>query len=157
MRELFENFNSLDPDTIQNAADEIARRNAEEGNKFLIEKLSSNDPWIRNTVALAMNESENVVFKEPLINRIRQLGPKDQIGTLVFALEAFDCSDILVEIIKLHVNGEAEIKMGTSTILTEQKFLITEEEKELINEELKKDDWSIDELDIKYTIKKDGL
>lgn len=157
MKELFECFNLSDIKMNQEVADEITRRNSSDGNQFLIDQLSSIDPLIRNTVALAIHDSGNIVFKEPLLKRIKQLGTKEEIGTLVFGLESFDCSDILVDIIKLHVNGNPEIKMGTSTILSEQKFLINEQEKEIINQELKKDDWTLDELEIEYSIKKDPL
>ena len=157
MQDLFEKFNSSDFELSQNAADEIARRNTREGNEFLIKQLSSNDNLKRNTSALGMSESRNEFFKEPLLQRILELGTKEDIGTLVYALESFDCSDLLVEIIKLHVNGSDEVKMGTSTILLEQKFKISEQEKNIINQELNKDDWTIDELEINYKIRKDAL
>ena len=152
VKELFKQFNSSKWEAKLSAADQIAELKSNEGNQFLIDKLKSDNASDRNAAALGMRETRNQIFLEPILNRIKNLGNQENIGTLIYSIQNFDCSSILLELICLHVNGEEEIKMGTSTILTEQTFLISELEKERINKKLRKDGVNLDELGIEYHI-----
>ena len=153
MYKLFEQFKSSTWEVKLEVADKIAKLNSEEGNLFLVEQLESDDVLTRNAAALGIRETHNNYFLEPLMTRITSLGLHENIGTLVYALENLNCSNQLVHIIALYINGSAEVKMSTSTILQEQEFNISKLDKENIDLELKKDNQTLDGLKIKYSIK----
>lgn len=153
MYKLFEQFKSSTWEVKLEVADKIAKLNSEEGNLFLVEQLESDDVLTRNAAALGIRETHSNYFLEPLMTRITNLGLHENIGTLVYALENLNCSNHLVHIIALYINGSTEVKMSTSTILQEQEFNISKLDKENIDVELKKDNQTLDGLKIKYSIK----
>jgi hypothetical protein len=86
------------------------------------------------------------------MNRIKELGPDEEIGTLVYALEDFDCSLNLFDIAELYLRGNAEVQMGTTTILNEQKFKLTKQELKRVRDLLNKFNYSLDGFKISYEI-----
>lgn len=134
------------------SSDELSEIGSIEALNFLKDKLISTDSWTRNAAVLGLMETKKQEFFEPILNRITELGFKEDIGTLVFALEKFDCGKHLIDICNLHLNGNAEVKMSTSTILSEQFFSLTSKELKSVKKLLSKHDLSIDDLQIKYDI-----
>jgi HEAT repeat protein len=95
---------------------------------FLISLLNSNDPKIRNNVALAIEDLKIQRALEPLLESIFKEENKDYNGTLVFALASLDCSQKIKEIFKILFNYAYEAKMSAISILDEQIFEFTKQD-----------------------------
>jgi len=146
--ELKKQFESNDWKIRLKASDELAAIGTVESLSFLRDQLKSEDNWIRNAAVLGLMETRKQQFFKAIVDRISELGFHEEIGTMVYALKNFDCSNELLFICKLYLNGNAEVQMSTSTILAEQKFRVTEDELlstlQLLNEhELKTEDFKI--------------
>ena len=92
-------------------------------------------------------------YVEPLIKRIKELGPEEEIGTLVYALEDFDCSAILPDIVTLYLKGNFEVRQATTNILNKQSFKVTTKELNEIENELKDYEYSLDSFKVNYQLK----
>ena len=151
---LKEKIKSEDWDTRRSAVDRLAEINSEESTSILLDMLKSDDAQIRNLAAVAIRESKDQKYFDPLIKRISELGTKGQIGTLVYALENLDCSRNLHAIANLNLNREKnmEVKHSTTVILNEQSFKLTKKEFEEVTSLLNKFDFTIEGLDVKYEI-----
>ena len=147
------NLYSKDWKTSIAAADKLAELNTPLAISILIEGLKSNDNFIRNASSLGISEANNKSAYLALWNRILELGADEEIGTLVYSMETADCSNYLLEIIKLYYNGNYEVQNSASTILDEQTFILNNEELIAVNKELEKHEMTIEDFDIKYTIK----
>ena len=151
---LKEKIKSDDWDTCRSAVDRLATINSDASTRILIDMLNSKDSQIRNLAAVAMRETKDQKFLTPLIQRLSDLGPKGQIGTLVYALENLDCSKNLYDIanLNLHAGTNMEIKHSTTVILNEQTFRLTKKELKEVKELLGKFDFTIEGFDTKYKV-----
>jgi len=149
---LKEKIRSDNWETCKSAVDRLAEINTEDSTTILLDMLRSGDSQIRNLSADAMRETHNQKYFTPLIKRIKELGAKGQIGTLVCALENLDCSRNLYDIADLNLNaGEnMEIKQSTTAILNRQAFRLTNKEFEDVKNLLDKFDYTIDGFDVRY-------
>ncbi|MBC7451062.1 MAG: hypothetical protein H7259_06200 [Cytophagales bacterium] len=154
--ELKTNLYSNNWETSLDAADKLAELSTPIALSILIEGLKSNDISVRNASALGIREANNESAFLALWNRIVELGPDEQIGTLVYSMEATDCSNYLLEIINLYLNGNFEVENSSEVILTEQTFFVTDEELIAIKKELENHDMKIEDLSVKYKIKNEA-
>lgn len=134
------------------AADRLGDIGTDESVHPLLDNLKSDDNFKRNAAALGLMRTKNQKYFDSLMNRIKELGLDEDRGTLVFALEAFDCSSNLYDIVDLYLNGNAEVRMGTTTILNDQKFKLTRKEIKRVSDLLHRFNYSLDEFKISYEI-----
>jgi HEAT repeat protein len=149
---LKEQVKSDDWETSLSAADRLGDIGTEEAIQPLLDNLKSDDNFRRNAAALGLMRTKNQKYFNTLINRIKELGVREEIGTLVYALENFDCSLNLYDIVDLYLNGNAEVQMGTTTILNEQKFTLTKEEIKRVSDLLDRFNYSLEGFKISYQI-----
>jgi hypothetical protein len=145
---------SEDWDTCRSAVDRLAAINSDASTSILLDMLKSSDAQVRNLAAIAMRETKNQNFLIPLLQRLKDLGPKGQIGTLVQALENLDCSKNLFDIANLNLNAgtNMEVKNSTTVILNEQTFRLTKKELEQVKKLLDKFDFTIEGFDAKFEV-----
>lgn len=149
---LKEQIKSDDWATSLSAADRLGDIGTDESVQPLLDNLRSGDNFKRNAAALGLMRTKNQKYFDLLMNRIKELGADEEIGTLVYALEDFDCSSNLYDIVDLYLNGNAEVQMGTTTILNEQKFKLTEQEMKRVSDLLNKFNYSLEGFRISYEI-----
>lgn len=150
---LREEISSEDWETSLSAAERLADMGTSESILLLVENLRKKSASIRNAAALGLMRiprEEHLVY---LIERIRELGPKEEIGTLVYALECFNCSAILTDIVNLYLNGNFEVRQSANNILNDQSFVLSNIEWEEINRKLQEQDLTLDSFNIRYVIK----
>jgi len=150
---LKEEITSEDWKTSLSAADRLANIKTKESLQVLVDNLKSENNFIRNAAALGLMQTGDQEYFEPLIKRIKELGTEEEIGTLVYALENFDCSTILPDIVTLYLKGNFEVRQATTNILNEQSFKLTTKELKEIENELKDYDYSLDSFKINYQLK----
>ena len=146
------NVLSEDWGTSLHAAETLGRIGTDEAIKPLVECLKSTDNWIRNAAALGLMETKNQKYFKPLLDRIIELGPNQEIGTLVYALTEFDCSAHLFDIAYLFLNGNFEVKNATTGILNDTVFQLTKNQLDNVNRLLIESGTSIEGFKIKYEL-----
>jgi len=115
-------FFSPDSAVATAAADKLGEIGGDEVLDFLIQVLKSPDSWLRNSAALALRDIGDNRAAEPLWQSIKNPLNINHRGTMVYALEKLDCSQMLPELFDLLFYGNAEVRMGAATILDEQIF-----------------------------------
>lgn len=134
------------------AADQLAAMHTDEAIAFLVEALDSNDNWIRNAASLGIREANNSSASKALLERIKELGTDEEIGTLVYSLETFDCSRNLLDIVNLYFDGNYEVKVSAKAIFEDQQFQLTQKELGKVTQRLEQEGTTIQALSIRYTI-----
>jgi hypothetical protein len=135
-----------------NAADQLAAIKSDESIAVLVQALKSDDNFIRNAASLGIRDADDSNASKALFDRIIELGAREEIGTLVYSLETFNCSRYLLEIINLYFEGTYEVQASTSTIMEEQIFTVSYGEFQQVAQRLKQEGMTVEELRIKYTI-----
>ena len=155
LEKLKDQIKSDDWDTCYSAACRIAEISSSEATNILLNMLKSKEPNSRNLAAVAMRNSRNQEYFNPLIARIKELGVDGQIGSLVYALEKLNCSRNLYDIATLNLTnkGNEEIKHSTTVILNEQAFVLTKADLEKVEHLL--DQYSLDLVgyDVKFKVR----
>jgi len=101
---------------------------------FLKSLLADDDSKIRNRAALVLGDIKDNSAVEPLLKAIFKKENHDYNGTLVYALEALDCSQKLKEVFRILFFESYESKLHAYNILTEQEFEFTKSDlKEIQN------------------------
>jgi hypothetical protein len=151
---LKEKLRSDNLETCRAAVEKLAKLDTDDSTTILLDLLKSNDPQMRNLVSSAMSETRDQKYFNPLLTRINELGVREQIGTLVYALGFLDCSRNLYDIANLYLNAgkNGEVLMATTTILNEQSFQLTTQDLETVNSLLDKFDFSIERFGVKYQV-----
>ena len=150
---LKEEITSEDWQISLSAAERLANIKTKESLQVLVDSLKSENHLIRNAAALGPMQTSDQEYVEPLIKRIKELGPEEEIGTLVYALEDFDCSAILPDIVTLYLKGNFEVRQATTNILNKQSFKVTTKELNEIENELKDYEYSLDSFKVNYQLK----
>jgi len=102
-------FNKSEDDIIV-LLDELANKIDRGMIPDLIELLGKTpNQIIKHKVALLLHDLKDDRAIEPLIDEISKLSNKNYRGTLVYACEAFDCSDYLELFIDLIINDSNEV------------------------------------------------
>ena len=98
-----------EPGVAARAADAIARAGAREAAPKLIELLRvTNDHNVRNAVALALSDLREPRAFDEIVKLLRDARTLGNRGTLLYALRAFDCSNILSMLIDFVIEGSYE-------------------------------------------------
>jgi HEAT repeat protein len=149
---LSEQLKSDDWDTSLSAADKLGDIGTDESVQPLLDSIKSDNNFKRNAAALGLMRTKNQKYFDSLMNRIKELGPNEEIGTLFYALENFDCSLNLYDIVELCLSGNGEVQMSAATIFHEQTFKVTKEEIKIVTDLLNKSDYSLENLGISYEL-----
>ena len=152
IKKLKENLYSNDWKISLHSSEKLAEINTPASIEILIDALKSNDNFIRNSASLGIREANNNKAFEALFNRIKELGPNEEIGTLVYSLEKFNCSQHLLEITDLYFKGNFEVKNAATTILNEQEFILSSKELVQLKEILKEYNMTLKGFKIKYKL-----
>ena len=143
-------------DTSLKAADLLAKSNTNETIAILIEGLNSENNFIRNASALGIRNTNNQFAFNALWIRIMELGPNEEIGTLVYALEMADCSNYLIELLDLFFNSNFEVSHSVKTIIEQQIFYLNDDEYIKVYELLNSKKLTINQMGIKYKRKNEA-
>lgn len=92
---------------------------------FLISLLAHENSTIRDRSALILEEIKDNKAVKPLLKAIFKKENHNNTGTLVYALQALDCSKKLKEIFKILFFESYESKVFAFNILSEQEFEFT--------------------------------
>lgn len=117
-------FLSGDDQLARRASDQLATKVGDDGRDFLISSLGASNSRIRDLAALGIHESKDQRALKPLLRAIFDPQNKNYTGTLVFALEALDCTAHLQEVFDILFYQSYEAKMGAADILSEQSFIV---------------------------------
>ncbi|HEX8330799.1 MAG TPA: hypothetical protein VF629_24925 [Hymenobacter sp.] len=116
------NFISSDWAIAEPALDELVRLGDTEVLAFFVSFLPGTDVLLRNRAGIALHDLADNRAREPLLHAIFTPANVNHRGTLVWALEPLDCSQLLVPLFDLLFYGNAEVKMGAMGILDNQVF-----------------------------------
>ena len=116
------NFVSSDWAIAEPALDELVSLGGDDVLAFLVSFLAGTDVLLRNRAGIALHDLADNRAREPLLHAIFKKGNENYCGTLVWALEPLDCSQLLVPLFDLLIYGNAEVKMGAMSILDGQVF-----------------------------------
>ncbi len=103
---------------VEQLLDGMSSDQHQEATKILIKHLTqTEDKNLRNLLAIALRDSGNEEAISPLINLLsdsRTLGSR---GTLLYALEPFDCTAHLEIIIHQFLTGNFEVQAGAYQLI----------------------------------------
>jgi HEAT repeat protein len=116
---------SDNPENIEAVQSRLVEIGGKEIVDFLIKLIDQENPNIRNRAAIVLEEIKDNSAVEPLLNAIFKKENYNNTGTLVFALEALDCSQKLKEVFKILFFESYESKLHAYNILSEQEFEFT--------------------------------
>ena len=138
-------------ETALDAADRLSQLNTTESIDVLIDGLSSTNSFIRNASALGIRDTDSKKAFDALFNRIKELWPNEEIGTLVYCLETANCNDYLIDLIDFYFNGSFEVKSSITTIFNEQNFVQTKDNINRLQDILKLNNTTIQDFNINIT------
>ncbi|WIM97400.1 HEAT repeat domain-containing protein [Actinoplanes oblitus] len=117
--ELIERLAAEDTDTVVEAADEIGRRRATEAAPRLLELLRlTPEATIRNATALALSDMEMPEAFDSIAELLRDPSTEGHRGTLLYALDPYDCLPILELLIDLALTGGYEVRMSALGLIS---------------------------------------
>jgi hypothetical protein len=117
----------------ENEADEAREQLIQRGSaavSALVPHLRSRDPRERNGVALVLREIGDSSAVPPLIEAINRPENRDNIGTLIYALQTMDCREHFWTLFRLMLNENYEQSCMSYYILQQQAFAVTPEDLE---------------------------
>lgn len=128
--ELLQQLDSSDVDVVASAARELASHNEASATRQLLELLRTTDnPLIRNAAALALSDMKEPQAFNVLVDLLRDERTRQNRGTLLYALGAYDCSSLLPLLVDLVIEGNFEVSrqalsliQGIETELDEQEW-----------------------------------
>lgn len=94
----------------------------------LLPLLASSDPAVRDKAALALHDLGDSAAVAPLLKAISEPANANHRGTLVYALQALDCTKHFLPLFDLALSGSYEVQCHALTILGEQAMQVTTSE-----------------------------
>ena len=128
INQLKKNIFSEDWDIVKSSADKLGKIGGKEVTDFLISLLALDNSGIRNRAALALEDIKDNMALEPLLTAIFKKENHNYNGTMVFALQALDCSKKLKEIFRILFFETYEAKISAYAILCDQTFDFTKQD-----------------------------
>lgn len=108
--------------------EEISRSKDIQAIPLLIEYLQrTENPLLRNSIALTLSDIGNEEVVQPLIDVINDPKTLGYRGTLLYALEPFDCSAHLETLIYHLINGNFEVQAQAYQLIESIKGEISDE------------------------------
>lgn len=116
--ELLQALDSSDADVVADAARRLALGHEVSAAARLLELLRSTDnPVIRNAVALALSDLKEPQAFQRLVDLLRDERTEKSRGTLLYALGAYDCASILPLLIDSVVDGNFEVSRQALSLI----------------------------------------
>jgi hypothetical protein len=118
---------SDDWEKMKESANRLFEIGGHENIDYLLGLLDQPNPSVRNAVALTFMDNKFDYALDQLLKSITKEENKNARGTMVYALQALDCSNKLKELfyILFTATNNVEVQTGILTILDEQKFEFT--------------------------------
>jgi hypothetical protein len=117
--ELIEHIVSGDSKRIVEAAREAAsRKDASVGPHLLRVLERTNDPAVRNAVALALSDLKEPSAFDMLVDLLKSGRVSGNRGTLLYALGAYNCSPVLPLLVDLVIEGNFEESRQALSLIT---------------------------------------
>jgi HEAT repeat protein len=125
INQLKKNIFSNNWETVKASGDRLGKIGGKDVTDFLISLLASDNPGIRNTAALALEDIKDNIALDPLLAAIFKKENHNYNGTMVFALQSLDCSKNLKDIFRILFYETHESKISAYAILCDQTFEFT--------------------------------
>jgi HEAT repeat protein len=118
---------SGDRDKMKEAVNRLFAIGGQDNIDYLIELLDQENSLVRNEVAMTFMDNKFNQALEPLLNSISKAENINARGTMVYALQALDCSHKLKELFEILFTATKnwEVQSGVLTVLEEQEFEFT--------------------------------
>ena len=115
-------------ETACEAAQELGRLATRASEQALIDALGSTSPLTRNSAALAIRDRKLQKAVPALVNAILNPANLNYRGTLVYALEVMDCTQLFSFLFRLALEGNYECRMIALGILANKCFYVSDDE-----------------------------
>jgi hypothetical protein len=111
-------------DERKSSSDRLFDIGGQENIDYLIGLLEHENSLVRNAVSITFMDNKFNQALEPLLASINKPEHKNARGTMVYALQALDCSQKLKELFDILFNSgdNWEVQSGILTVLDEQEF-----------------------------------
>jgi|GEM_PF-3549123 len=119
---------SEDWEAAYKAAQALGSLATQESEQALIDALGSASPLTRNSAALAIPDRKLQRAVPALVNAILNPANLNHRGTLVYALEVMDCTQLFSFLFRLALEGNYECRMIALGILVNKGFYISNDE-----------------------------
>jgi HEAT repeat protein len=149
-----DHFNSRDSKRIVEAARQVAARKVVMAVPQMLELLNkTSDPAVRNALALSLSDLKDASVFDVIVKLLNRKRTRGNRGTLLYALEGYDCTTILPLLVDIVIDGNFEesrqalsLIAGIETELDERTWqrcierlraafaVTTEERRPLLNE-----------------------
>lgn len=107
-------------DEAKSLLQEVGRNKYENAIPLLLEFLrKTDDNRLRNSIAIALSDIGNERVVEPIVEMINNTKTLGNRGSLLYALEPFDCSLHLETLVKHLVTGNFEVQMNSYQLIEE--------------------------------------
>ncbi len=118
---------SIDRDKMKVAVNRLFAIGGQDNIEYLIGLLDQRNSLVRNEVAMTFMDNKFNDALEPLLTSIKKPENRNARGTMVYALQALDCSQKLKELfdILFTATKNIEVQSGILTVLEEQEFEFT--------------------------------
>lgn len=149
--------------TVEQILKDVNKSEGSETLPLLIEYLKiTENPLLRNAIALALRDIENDVVVQPLINVINDPKTLGSRGTLLYALEPYDCSAHLETLVHHLITGNFEVLVQSFQLIESIDGEIPDEVllkcldkvKQELKEIERKQDILTETLEMLFTLKK---
>ena len=104
------------------ALDSLVSIGGDEVLDFFISFLDEKDVLLRNRACIGLHDLADSRAVEPLMKAILKKENENSRGTMVYALDDLDCTHLLPQLFDLLFYGNAEVKMGVTSVLDRQIF-----------------------------------
>jgi hypothetical protein len=102
----------------------------EESIPFLVDLFSSaNNIWALNSIAIGLADLQTVSCKSLIVDKIENSKYFDRSGSLIYALESFDCRDIHSRVVVWLCLGNYEMQLSCFGILKKSYKVSSKSEK----------------------------
>ncbi|KUL25217.1 HEAT repeat domain-containing protein [Actinoplanes awajinensis] len=127
-----------DPTFVAEVIQELARRNAMEAAPRVLELLrTTQEAVIRHDAALALSDMKIPEAFDAIVELLRDPRTQGRRGTLLYALDPYDCAPILELLVDLALTGGYEVRMSALGLLSGIETDIDEPTWERLSDRLK--------------------
>ncbi len=117
--QLIDHIKSDDSHRIIEAVRECASRQEEVAAPYLLNILQvTQDAAVRNAAALALSDLKNPAAFGILVELLKSDHARESQGTLLYALDTYDCSPILPLLVNLVIDGNFEVSRQAFSLIS---------------------------------------
>ncbi len=116
----------------------LANNRTNKSFNLLLSLLNARTAFIRSATAITLRHLKDNRAVTPLMDAIKVSRNKKNRGTLVYALEYLNCSDLFLPMVELALSNEYEVQAHALNILREQTFKTNRQEIAVAEEMIKK-------------------